>query len=518
MRALVLAVSVAWRQVSDDPRRAAALSHRMGYPRALVHLADRVANWLSGEPHQAAQAWSEGRLTDAIDRLRSQPGLRARRVRRRREQELQGLLAPILPVPPYALRPRAGRLARGKTDGRVLHLVTNALPGKHAGYTLRTQALARAQRDAGLDPHVVTRLGFPVAQGVIDGRTWLEIDGVPYHRLLPTLMPTAGEAVLSRNTQLAAALVEKLRPTVLHAATDYGNGRLAIELGRRYGIPVVYEVRGFLEDTWLTQAPGRSPDAELYQARRRLETYCMREADRVFTLGETMKAEIVDRGVAPEKVIVVPNGVDDDFLQPLPDAAGLRTKLGIAPNDYVVGTVASLTPHEGIGTLLEACSMLRRDGLPVRLLIVGDGPERAGLEAQARRLHLAGSVQFTGRVPHDRVREHHALLDVFAVPRTGDRVCHLVTPLKPVEAMASGLAVAASNVKAMGEIVEPGVNGVLIPFDNPVAWADSLEELFYSPERRRQQGAAARASIIRNRTWRHIADITFGVYRALGAV
>ncbi|MFJ4687956.1 glycosyltransferase [Streptomyces sp. NPDC088789] len=410
------------------------------------------------------------------------------------------------------------RVVPRPVPGRVLHLVTNGLPFKHAGYTVRTQKIAEAQRAAGLDPHVVTRIGFPVAQGVLDGRRTQSVGGVPQHRLLPLWLPYGQGPLLARNAELAGRLVERLRPAVLHPATDHGNGRVALALRAAYGLPVVYEVRGFLEDTWLTQAPGRSPRDPTYRARRELETYCMREADLVLTLGAAMKEEIVARGVPGERVLIVPNAVDAAFLAPPPDGAALRARLGIAPEEFVVGTVGSLTPHEGLGTLLHAGARLRRRGVPVRLLIVGDGPERPALERLAGELGLGdGTALFPGRVPHAQVRYFHGVLDLFAVPRTDDRVCRLVTPLKPVEAMASGLPVAASDLPALRELVDPGETGLIIPTNSPDSWAEAIEKMIYG-RKRSEWGAAAREVVARDRTWTRVAETTREAYRALGCV
>jgi len=405
----------------------------------------------------------------------------------------------------------------------VLHLVTDARPATSAGYTIRTHEIALAQRAAGLDPHVATKTGFPVSQGTIDGRRLVTLDGVPYHRLLPWRLPGQSDADprnARRALQLAAALTSRLRPGVLHAASNFANARVALALRERYGLPVVYEVRGFWEDTWLSRYPDskKLAGSELYQRNRALETECMLAADLVVTLGEAMQEEIVARGVPAEKILIVPNAVSQEFLQPLPDAGNLRAELGIKPDEYVVGEVTSLVPHEGIGTLLEATTILRGRGVPARALIVGDGPERAALQRQAAESGLAEAAVFTGRVPAAQVRQFHALLDIFVVPRTPDRVCQLVTPLKPVEAMASGLCVVTSEVKALTEIVKHEVTGMQTVPQDPVSLADSLEHLLYSPDIRRKLGDNAREWAARDRTWAHNAERYRDAYARLGAL
>ena len=405
--------------------------------------------------------------------------------------------------------------------GRVLHLVTDALPTTSAGYTIRTHEIALAQREAGLDPHVATPCGYPVTQGRIDGRRLVELDGVPYHRLLPWRMAGEGPGTgpSERGLELAARLTHQLRPGVLHAASNHANARLALALRERYGLPVVYEVRGFWEDTWLSRHPdgAKLAASELYQRNRALETRYMLAADLVVTLGEAMREEIVARGVPAEKILIVPNAVSAEFLRPLPDATTLREELGIKPDEQVVGVVTSLVPHEGIGTLLEATAMLRARGVPARALIVGDGPERAALQRHAAQAGLAGAAVFTGRVPASKVRQFHALLDIFVVPRTPDRVCQLVTPLKPVEAMASGLCVVTSEVKALTEIVKHEVTGMQTVPQDPVSLADCLERLIYSPDIRRKLGDNAREWVARDRTWAHNVARYRDAYAHLGA-
>jgi glycosyltransferase involved in cell wall biosynthesis len=518
--------------LGGSPRRLAAFALAADQPAAAAAAVDRLARDDRRRPVLAARlAWREGRLTEALQALDHPTGRQARRLRATltAEQSLLNAKPPaqsmivsslgqIAPISAHDHETGSSGAGREGWVGRVLHLVTDALPTTSAGYTIRTHEIALAQREAGFDPHVATKTGYPVTQGRIDGRRLVELDGVPYHRLLPWRMPGRADLLAGRDIELADGLTRQLRPGVLHAASNYANARLALALRERHGLPVVYEVRGFWEDTWLSRHPDAAERAtsELYQRNRELETQCMLAADLVVTLGEAMRDEIVARGVPAAKVEIVPNAVSAEFLGPLPDATTLREELGIKPDEPVVGEVTSLVAHEGIGTLLEATAILRARGVPARALIVGDGPERAALQRQAARAGLAGAAVFTGRVPAAKVRQFHALLDVFVVPRTPDRVCQLVTPLKPVEAMASGLCVVTSEVKALTEIVKHEVTGMQTVPQDPVSLADCLEHLLYSPDIRRKLGDNAREWAARDRTWTHNAARYRDAYARLG--
>jgi glycosyltransferase involved in cell wall biosynthesis len=401
---------------------------------------------------------------------------------------------------------------------KILHIVTDALPSTSAGYTIRTQEIAVAQRFAGMEPHVSTRIGFPVTAGAIDGRSTVTVDGVPYHRLLPWIMPGRMDRLYQTHLKHAVRLTDRLEPAVLHAASNYANAVIALALRDATGLPVVYEVRGFWEDTWLSRhaANGDLKLSDRYVRTRALETHCMTEADLVVTLGEAMREEIIQRGVPADNVIIVPNGVSEEFLRPLPDGAALRASLGIKPGEHVVGLVSSLVAHEGIGTLLEAVKILNDRGVKAKALIVGDGPERTALQRQAADLGL--DAIFTGRVPSAKVRDYHAVLDVFVVPRTPDRVCQLVTPLKPVEAMASALPVVVSAVNALGEIIRDGETGLLFPPLDAGALAGQLQQLLATPGLRTKLGSNARDWVARDRTWAHNAIRYREAYRRLGAL
>jgi glycosyltransferase involved in cell wall biosynthesis len=478
---------------------------------------------------EALLAAREGRLTEAAQLLAAGSaatagaagpgprGLAARHNRRRIEGELTVLRGAVR----TSGRPAAsGRPAPrwAPVPGRVLHLVTNSLPYKPAGYTVRTHEIALAQQRIGLDPQVVTRFGFPVQQGVFAAADIDVVDGVPYHRLLPRgPFPWPADRAVAANVEHAAALVERLRPAVLHAATMHVNGQVALALRERYGLPVVYEVRGFLEETWLSRHADGGLGSERYELARQAETDCMRRADLVVTLGETMKAEIAARGVPADRILVVPNAVEDAFLAPLPDRGPVRDRLGLPADAVVIGLISTFVGYEGIDVLLRAGRILLDKGAPVRLLLVGDGVDRSALEQLADDLGIRAATTFTGRVPFAAVREYYSALDIFVTPRLDVRVAHMVTPLKPMEAMGSGLPLVASDVRALAEVIEPGATGLLAPPGDPEGLADALATLVYDADLRRRLGQAGREWVSRDRTWSRNAQRYRDAYVALGA-
>jgi glycosyltransferase involved in cell wall biosynthesis len=378
---------------------------------------------------------------------------------------------------------------------------------------VRSQAIGRAQIEAGLDPHFVTAPGFPkTGASVLD-----HVDHVPYHRLSPGVRVRPADVLIDSYARSAADLVETLRPSVLHAATGFVNAVAALSLRQVFDIPVVYEVRGFLEDSWVAANSWADPGSDRYQWRRQAEVECVLSADAVVTLAETMKREIESWGVPGEKIRVVPNAVDLDRFRPAARNQSVADSLGIGADEVTVGYISSLSAYEGLEYLIEAISILAERGIRVRGVLVGDGAERQPLQDRAAELGVTERVTFVGAVPHEGIVDYYSLIDVFVVPRTTDRVARLVTPLKPYEAMAMGKPVVASDVPALKEMVIDGETGLLFIPEDAADLAVKIELVIADGDLAEHLGRSARRWVEVNRSWGGVAAAYAEVYREIGA-
>lgn len=444
--------------------------------------------------HRSAQArrlWHDGDLSGAVAALNG-----SGRSGRRQQARLAGEAAVFAGVAPSLPRRKFTPVPR-----RVLHLLTNSLPHTASGYAQRSHSIMVAQQEAGWDVLAVTRLAYPVQVGKLLAPASDVIDGVRYRRLLPSTLAPTMDARLQQQAEELLKLALEFRPSVLHTTTHFVNGMVVRAVAEALGIPWVYEVRGQLADTWAaTRGPG-ARDSEKYRLFQERETEVMRDADLVVTLGHAMKANIVAAGIPAEKVIIAPNAVGGAFLQQPLTTSGARSELGLPPEGLYIGTVSSLVGYEGLDDLVRAFALLAPEFPQLRLLIVGDGVSRPALEEQVRDLGLGGRAIFTGRVPRDLTPRYHQALDVFVVPRKDLDVTRAVTPLKPVEALASARPVVGSDLPALREIIDDGGNGLLAPAGSPVELAQAITVLLSDGNRRASMGRAGRAAVLAERTW-----------------
>ena len=381
---------------------------------------------------------------------------------------------------------------------RILHLLDHSLPA-HSGYTFRTRALMKAQIAKGWEVAGVTGVRHPNPGPDVE-----TVDGLTFHRT-PPIAPVRSPirewreiAALGARTE---ALAREWKPDLLHAHSPVLDGLAALRAGKRLGIPVLYEIRAFWEDAAVGNGTGREGSAR-YRLTRWLESHTVKSADAVAVICEGLRGDLIARGVDPEKIIVSPNGVDLDlFGSPLPREEALAAELGIGPGDAVIGFIGSFYDYEGIDDLIAAMPALVAAQPGARLLLVGGGPMEAALKAQAASSPVADRILFVGRVPHQAVELYYSLIDILAYPRKKMRLTDLVTPLKPLEAMAQGKLVAASDVGGHRELIEDGTTGTLFAPDDPAAIAAALSDLLERRDLWDERRRTARLFVETHRNW-----------------
>lgn len=380
---------------------------------------------------------------------------------------------------------------------RILHVLDHSLP-LQSGYTFRTRAIVRAQLARGWEVACLTG-----ARHAADGPDPEVVDGITFYR---TRKPSPAPAPLGEWREIRAlsdrldALVRDWRPDQLHAHSPVLDALAALPVARRHSIPLVYEIRAFWEDASVGNGTGREGSAR-YRLTRLLETYAARKADAVAVICEGLRQDLIRRGIDADKILVSPNGVDMElFGRPLEADAAFARSLGLDGAD-TVGFIGSFYDYEGLDDLIAAMPLLAERRPRARLLLVGGGPMEEKLKAQAAASPAAGRIRFVGRVPHEEVELYYALIDILAYPRKAMRLTELVTPLKPLEAMAQRKLVVASNVGGHRELIEDGVTGTLFPAGDPAALAEALADLF---DRRGEWGArrdSARRFVEEERNW-----------------
>ncbi|WP_137753979.1 TIGR04063 family PEP-CTERM/XrtA system glycosyltransferase [Sphingopyxis sp. L1A2A] len=381
---------------------------------------------------------------------------------------------------------------------RILHVLDHSLPA-HSGYTFRTRALMKAQVAKGWDVAGVTGVRHP--EPGPDGET---VDGLTFYRtapVAPARAPIREWREIGALAQRVEALAREWKPDVLHAHSPVLDGLAALRVGKKLGIPVIYEIRAFWEDASVGNGTGREGSLR-YWLTKQLETHAVKSADAVAVICEGLRGDLIARGIDPAKITVSPNGVDLElFGDPPPRDDALADTLGIAADDAVIGYIGSFYDYEGIDDLIAAMPALVAAQPAARLLLVGGGPRETALKAQAAASPAAAQIHFVGRVPHDQVERYYSLIDILAYPRKKMRLTDLVTPLKPLEAMAQGKLVAASDVGGHRELIEDGQTGTLFAPDDPAAIADALAQLLDNrgiwAERRR----IARIFVETHRNW-----------------
>jgi PEP-CTERM/exosortase A-associated glycosyltransferase len=383
---------------------------------------------------------------------------------------------------------------------RVLHVLDHSVP-LHSGYAFRTLAILREQRRLGFETLQLTSTKHYGAAADVE-----EFEGLRFYRTRVDpggwrARPLLNQWAVIHDTSVRLdQLVGELRPDLLHAHSPCLNGIAALQVANKSGLPFVYEMRASWEDAAVDHGTTREGSAR-YRISRALESWTLRRADAITTICEGLRQDILSRGIPEGRVTVIPNAVDVDAF-PVIDAPDpeLRTSLGL-DDAFTLGFLGSFYGYEGLDILLSAMPEILRFEPRARVLLVGGGFEEERLRSQVDRLDLSGKVIFAGRVPHAEVARYYSVVDLLVYPRRSIRLTETVTPLKPLEAMAQGRLLIASDVGGHRELISHGVTGRLFRPDDPSALAAAVRATLEERPRWNEIKAAGRRFVETERSW-----------------
>jgi PEP-CTERM/exosortase A-associated glycosyltransferase len=397
---------------------------------------------------------------------------------------------------------------------RILHILDHSIP-LHSGYTFRTRNILRQQRKLGWDTAHVTGLKHVGAKALEEDVDDFHFYRTPEDKSLWSRLPVFNQLhVINTLAKRVVQVIDREKPDILHAHSPALNGMAALQAAKQRGLPVVYECRAFWEDAAVDHGTSTEWGAR-YRLTRALETKVFRRANAITTICEGLRGDIIHRGISAEKITVIPNAVDlEDFHSAAQVEDSLASSLSL-DRKLVLGFIGSFYAYEGIPLLLEALPAIRREQPDVTLLLVGGGPEEERIRQKIVELNLQDVVVLTGRVPHSEVQRYYNLVDIFVYPRLSMRLTDLVTPLKPLEAMAQERLVIASDVGGHKELIENGITGHLFEANNVDSLVNTVSLLINQRDQWSQIRATARQFVERERSWEHSIARYKSVYGGL---
>ena len=301
-----------------------------------------------------------------------------------------------------------------------------------------------------------------------------------------------------RHLPLALRLMKRHRVDIVHTHGK-GPGLYGRLAARALGVPAVHTFHGIHYSGYAP--PGR----RLYLA---LERRLSRMSETIINVSASQEAEGVALGLFErEQSVVVMNGVDVDAIDSAIRQCGIgRETLGLTADDFVLGCVSRWDPVKRFEILLEAVERLATKVPRLAVLMVGGGGEERRIRRLAAQKGIQDHIVFTGFLGNPmRV---YGLLDVYVATSLKEGL-----PLAPLEAMAAGLPIVATDVPGHRDVVAKGETGLLVPAEDSAALADAIVELAADPARRRKMGEAGRQRVLDHFAIASMVDETARVYR-----
>jgi len=394
---------------------------------------------------------------------------------------------------------------------KILHILDHSIP-LYSGYTFRSRAILEEQRKLGWET-------FHVTSGKhVGGRAAIEtVDGLDFYRSpdpegLFARLPVVNQwAIVKSLEKRLDQIIPQIKPDILHAHSPALNGLAALAMSKKYRIPLVYECRAFWEDAAVDH--GTTQEGSLrYRISKALETHIFKKANAVTTICEGLRKDIISRGVSADKITVIPNAVDiDAFTYGESADVDLIQQLNLQ-GKTVLGFIGSFYAYEGLLLLLDALPDIIKHQPNVRLLLVGGGPQVQQVKHKIKALDLQGFVILAGRVPHEQVQRYYNLVDMFVYPRLSMRLTDLVTPLKPLEAMAQGRVLLASDVGGHHELIRDQETGYLFKAGDKDSLSESVLSALADQSQWEKIRQAGRCYVEEERNWQRSISNYQSVY------
>jgi glycogen synthase len=396
--------------------------------------------------------------------------------------------------------------SRSHADIPVLHVLDHSFPVL-SGYSVRSRNLIAAQHRIGESVRVVTG---PLHEVDDAASTEMVLDGVSYARTpvsngitksaLHGRWPIIREQeVIRLLRQRILDLLEVYPARLIYAHSPVLCGVAAMQAARKKRLPFVYEIRAFWEDAAADQNRGSAKSVR-FRLIRQLETYVAQKADAVSVIAKPMLTDLETRGISSDKLFHLPNGVDVERFKPAEKDQALKNELGIKQG-LVFAFFGSLYKYEGISWMIRAAAALRARGHKFEILIIGKGEEQTAIQEAIRECQASEYVHWIDHVPYDQIRRYYSIADVAVYPRRSIRLTELVTPLKPLEAMAQQIPVLASSVGGIRELVQDECTGLLFKPEDDADFCRQAERLILSPSLRQSLGERGREFVTRERNW-----------------
>ncbi len=411
----------------------------------------------------------------------------------------------------------ASEYAFEPVKSRVCYCLNHSLPYRGDGYATRGQYMAKALQEAGFELIAITRPGYPFDSPKLIKKykeipIEEDIDGIKYKRQYADKKTVKSVQYTNFAVEEWKKTFKELRPQFVIAASNEFQATSALIAAKELGIPFYYEVRGLWEITKASRTP-KYKDSLSYYLRKYYEAKICKLADGVFTLTTALIDELEKRGVSRNKIYLTPNCANIAMFNPQERDEELAKKLKIPKNVVTIGYLGTIQMYEGLDDLIQAASILKNKGLDFRLIFIGglSCVDKKGydkyLKQKAKDCGVYDKLIMLGKVSPADVPRYYSLMDITPFGRKPLPVCEIVSPIKPLEAMAMEKNVIVSDLAALKEIVQDNVTGLYFKKGDINSYAEVLECAIKDESLRKTLGKNARKWVEENRQWRNNTEV-----------